>query len=242
MKPSVIATNILCLCALFLFAGCAGEIARPTIDYAVLIDETDTTLCIPDTTALIADMGFDTNMWQGVNFSLARILDVSYVSHSLLTLPAGPNRLAGNKYERKREVSIFESKLAGLLDSAWHEKPGKPRSSIYLPVSDELKRLANSSAERKVLVICSDMRENTNSVSFYYPRTAILLKNDPDKVKDELFTQAQLPNLAGIEIRIIYLPRNADDDASFRLASGFFRRFFEEHGAKVSVSANLTKQ
>lgn len=214
---------------------------RSTTRYVVFIDETDSTHFAPDTAALIADLGIETDMWNGVDFSLSRLVDVSYTRRTRLVLPEGGSRLASSIYTRKKEVAAFKAQLAALMDSVSHDSTGKPYSSIYLPLAEETARLAEDhTAKRKVLVVVSDLREHMPSgVSFYDPHTVALLSSDPEKVEAQFLAIAPLPDLTGVEIKFSYIPKNAKDDASYRLASGFWRRMFEAHGANVTVAADM---
>lgn len=241
MKPSAFYTTLYATLTVFLLViACHRAVDHPMTDYTLIIDETDSTFAVPETEALAADLGIDTNIWGGVTFNFTRIIDVSYVPHTTIALSKGPSRLAGNKYTRQKEVDAFREKFSGLLESAQHDATGKPRSSIYLPLVDELTKLSNSFAYHRILTIYSDMRENTKVVSFYDPQTARELVTDPDKIKAKLLEEAPLPDLRGIEIQIIHAPQNEKDDTAFRASSGFFKALFEEHGATVTVSANLS--
>lgn len=243
MKPSTyIAICVVAAVVMLSIVACSVSEYRPTTEYAVLIDQTDSTFTVPDTADVYSHLGLDTNIWAGVNFTLARIKDVSYVPHASIVLAKGGNRLSSNQYARKRQAAAFKAKLADLFDSVRREAPGKPNSSIYLPVVHELTRLANSNAERKVLVVYSDLLENTPSVSFYDAQTFALLQSDPGKVQERLFAHAQLPDLTGIHVHLIYEPKDAGDDAVFQVVSGFYKKLLEEKGAIVSISANLTNQ
>ncbi len=241
MKPS----TLFAYCALFLLiaivlVGCAATQYRPTTEYAVLIDETDSSFAVPDISQVIIDLGLDTDMWAGINFSLARITDVSYVPYSSIVLGKGGNRLASNQYARKREVIAFKTRLSELLDSVKNDTPGKPNSSVYLPLVNELTRLANSNAERKVFSVFSDLMENRPSLSFYNPQTFALLHSNPAVIEAKLFSHAKLPDLTGIEVRLIYQAQDAKDDAVFQIVSDFYKKLLESKGAKVTISANLT--
>lgn len=242
MKPS---TFFFCVAAIAVISlgviGCISE-NRPTAEFAVLIDETDSSFAVPDAKQVITTIGLDTDMWTGVNFNLARITDVSYVPHSRIVLSKGGNRLASNQYARKREMATFEMKLTELLDSVKNDEPGKPNSSVFFPLVNELVRLASSEADKKMLIVYSDLRENRPSLSFYDPETFALLQSDPGKIETKLFAEAKLPDVTGIEVLLIYHPRNAEDDATFRVVSGFYKTLLESKGAKVTISASLVSQ
>ena len=222
------------------FFACATSDTRKSTDYSVIRDLTDSVKVMPDEDALISDLGIDTNIWNGINFSFFNVSDVSYTPHWRISLSKGGDRLASSEYVRKREVTAFKGKLTALLDSARSDTVGRDHSSIYLPIAEELARLSNSNADRKVLVIYSDLMENTPDLSFYNPRTFAQLNSDPDIIVDKLTAKAKLPDLTGIAIHLVYEPKDAQDDIRFRQVSGFFRQLFEGQGATVSISANLT--
>ena len=240
MKPVPFFTTLaLIILAMIVLAACANKSSRTSTEYSVLRDLTDSTSVMPDEAALLADLGIDTDIWNGVNFNFFNVSDVSYTPHWRISLAKGGDRLTSSEYTRKREVIAFKKKLTALLDSARSDTEGRNHSSIYLPMAEELTRLAGSNAERKVLIVYSDLMENRQRLSFYDTRTFSLLRADPKKIEQLLFAEAALPDLSGIEIRFVYAPKDAADDANFRLVSDFFRSMFEKQGATVSVSANL---
>lgn len=241
MKPSTfISTCCIAFVVMLIFLGCAAvDSQRKHIEYAAMIDLTDSIKIVPDENSVVADLGIDENIWNSANFSLGTFTDVSYTPHARISLAKAPSRLTASEFTRKREVVAFKTNLSALLDSARSDTSGKPNSSLYLPMVEELTRLSNSTADRKVLVIYSDMMENSLDLSFYSPNTLALLRTDPDKVKAMLFAKAKLPNLTSIEIKLIYLPKNAKDDAVFHTVSQFFSSMLSEAGATVSISANL---
>ena len=242
MKPTTFFTSFVLLIVTMIVLGACTNVNRRTLtEYSVLRDLTDSTKAIPDEDALLKDIGIDTNIWNGVNFNFFNIADVSYTPHRRISLEKGGDRLASSEFTRKREITAFKAKLTTLLDSARSDTTGRNHSSIYLPIAEELKRLANSNAERKVLVVYSDLMENTPGLSFYNPLTFAEISSDPDKIKAMFFTKAILPDLTGVEIHLVYEPKNAKDDANFRRVSDFFRQVFLAQGAKVSISATLTK-
>lgn len=243
--PMKASTYILLCIAGFLamstaFIACGGAERRTVTDYVVLIDETDSTFSVPNTDELLSDLRLDTNMWNGVNFTLARIADVSYTPHSSFSLSKGGSRLASNQYGRKREVDAFKAKVTTLLDSVRRDKPGKPNSSIWIPLVNELTRLANSKADHRVLIVSSDLMEHTRTVSFYDKHTFVLLRSDPTKIEERLFAESELPNLDGIEVHFVHEPKNAQEDAVFLVVSDFYKKLLEGKGATVTISANLT--
>jgi hypothetical protein len=239
MKPTTFFTSFVLIVTVIVLGACANMNRRTSTEYSVLRDLTDSTKAMPDEDVLLTDLGIDTNIWNGINFNFFNISDVSYTPHWRISLGTGGDRLASSEFTRKREIVAFKAKLTALLDSARSDTTGREHSSIYLPMAEELTRLANSNADRRVLIVYSDLMENTSGLSFYNYKTFAQIDSGPDKIKSKFLAKAKLPDLTGVEIRFIYEPKNAKADNDFRRVSNFFRRMFEEQGAKVSISANL---
>ncbi len=243
MKPTTLFTTLaIVIVAMIALAACSNIDKRTSTDYSVIRDLTDSTTVMPDEDALVVDLGIDANIWNGIDFTFFNVSDVSYTPHRRISLTTGGDRLASSEFTRKREVTAFKAKLMALLDSARRDTAGREHSSIYLPMAGELTRLAASNADRKVLVVFSDLMENTPDLSFYNSRTFAQLLTDQETISNQLSFKANLPDLAGVEIHFIYEPKNAKDDATYRRTSSFFKTLFESKGAKVSISANLLSQ
>lgn len=242
MKPTTIfATVATALIGIIALSACANMDKRITTEYSLIRDLTGPVKVMPDENEIITNLHIKQNIWNGINFSFFNVSDVSYTPHWRITLVKAGKRLASSESVRKKEVQTFEASLTTLLDSTANDTAGRNHSSIYLPMVEELTRLSKSSAERKVLLVYSDLMENTSEISFYNAQTLTALVSKPETIQEKLFAKAKLPDLSGIEIHFVYQPTNTDDDTQFWLVSGFFRQLFEAKGAKVSVSANLTE-
>ncbi len=244
MKPSTfISIGSISVVVILGLLGCAAvDKERTHTEYAVMKDITDSLTPIPSAQEIVDNIGIGTSTWNSVNFSFGNFSDVSLEPHVRISLSKPPSRLSASEFTRKREVETFKTKLTALLDSARNDTTGRPNSSIYLPMVEELTRLSNCSADRKVLVMYTDLMENFPGLSFYSPQTFALIRTDPDKVKALLAAQSKLPDLTGIEVYIIHQPKNAKDDAVFRTVGNFYSMILSEAGATVTVSANLTNQ
>lgn len=242
MKPTTFFVMIaIGLIGIIALGACANMDNRTSTEYSLIRDLTDSTIVLPNEDEIITDLDIKTNIWNGINFNFFNVSDVSYTPHWRIVLVKGGKRIASSEFSRKREINTFKARLSALLDSAQSDIPGRTHSSIYIPIVEELTRMSNSNADRKVLVVYSDLMENTQDISFYNSRTFAELGSNPEKVKAKLLAEAKLPNLSGISIHFVHEPKNAKDDANFRRVSELFRQMFEAQGAEVTISANLVK-
>ena len=83
--------------------------------------------------------------------------------------------------------------------------------------------------------------ENDLQESLYSKEQLKQLKNSPEVFREKLESRKSLPDLSGIEIHIVFLPKDKEDDNEFQIVSDFYRKMLEAKGARVFISANLNK-
>lgn len=232
-----IISTLLVLVGLAFMASCVEEKKAPTIEIIVLKDITDKSKMHPDANELIELFGLKSNSLQGAVFAVRSISDVSYTSrHVAELLPE--NKWMVNEFERAKEIKKFSAETARLLAIETVDS-GKAYSSIYLPLARELNELSKSKSEKRILLVYSDLMENTPELSFYRNEDFELLKNQPDLLQKRLEKELLLNPLGGIEIHFIFQPKDNKSDKRFQIISEFYKKMFEQRGATVIISANL---
>jgi hypothetical protein len=206
-------------------------------EISVLGDITDSLLAKPDAKEIIRLYNFsNNNKWNAALFRFADVTDVSMNRTSEFKMES-ENKWLSNEPERDKEIKKFQSGISEVLSA--NESFGREHSSVYLPIAHELIRLSESKLEKRMLLVYSDLMENTPDLSFYDKRDFQLLVSNPDSLK-KLFTQWEpLPSLNGIAVFLIYQPADIDADWKFKEVSGFYKKFLEDKGAQVNVLANL---
>ncbi len=145
-----------------------------------------------------------------------------------------------NKYSRENMINKFSANVDSLLYDIKHIASGKKASSLFIPLSSELHRLAQSSAENKVLICFTDLFENSSTMfSVYSSKGVSKLLQNPAKLTALLSKHAPLPdNLKGVKIYIIYNP-DMNTDKTFLVISSWYKELLENNGAEVFIGANL---
>ena len=233
---SILITLLLASAAFFMFQSCSSNYYA--IDESVLVDKTDTFLARPDSSVIKNSFDASNALWQGYRFRLLTLSDVDYNSVYEASLSPACEYLS-NVYGREDESKIFLSKINSTFVKVKSITPGRNYSSLYLPMAKELKRLSESGAKRRILIVYSDLMENTSLISFYKVEGFQLLKANPDSVKKILEREIPLPDLKDIEAHFIYQPKDNKDNELFREVSDFYKKWFESKGAKVTIEANL---
>jgi len=212
----------------------------PTItEVTVMRDITDTLVVGPKIGELRSLYNLESSPWRGASFRFVDITNVTYNQTIEKVIPP-ENKWLGNEFDRKKKIKQFYFEISQILSSTLPEKNGKENSSIFAPVAKELNRLSRSSAKERVLVVYSDLLENTKEFSFYDRKNLDQLRVDENAIRDYFINLTPLNDLEGISIHLLYQPKNNQADERYKLVSRFYQHLFESKGATVWISANIT--
>lgn len=237
----VVCLALIATCVIAIVILCHSYKLPPTTHVVVLRDVTDSFAVQPKPDVLLSLFALsEGERWNGAWVELADITDVSYNAvSSTYVVPA--NKWLSNELQRDKEIDRFKQHVTTLVDAEREDTTGRPYSSVYLAMAQQLVRLYEDWTEKRVLVVYSDLMENTPSVSFYDTRVLASLNERPDKVVQAWEAVLPLPTLAGIDVYLIYQPVDAADDARYQVVSGFYKKMLEAKGATVQVAANLSQ-
>ena len=227
---------ILMISVLGILLACAPKTPKTT-EIVVLQDITDTYLTRPNSEELFSLFNFE-DKWSGADLKLTDITDVSYNTTTEVKLFA-VNEWLSNELDRDKEIEKFKSDVKAVITQYGNDKAGKSHSSIYLPLARALNQLSDNKNQRKVLIVYSDLMENTNDLSFYRAKDLNQLKTQPEQIQEQFEKLLPLKSLSGIEVYFINQPMGDKSDQDFETISKFYRTLLEAKGAKVNVSANI---
>jgi hypothetical protein len=222
-----------------IITGVACTFQSPdTTEVVVLHDITDNHLSQPDSEQVMRLFELEKDKLKGGIFRLSDITDVSFNKTNETRLET-VNVWMANEFERDDEIAKFKSEIGRIINEAKKGDYERKNSSIYIPIVRELTKLKASHSNRRILLVYSDLMENTQELSYYRNGDFIRLKEDPESVKKQLEQSGKADSLSGIEIRFIYQPPDTKSDKRFREVSDLYKKMFEEKGAKVIVSASI---
>ncbi|HKI89675.1 MAG TPA: hypothetical protein VKA38_11655, partial [Draconibacterium sp.] len=177
-----------------------------------------------------------------IKFSL--INEVSDSKSKLVKLNKAESGLLGeNPLIRKDEVTAFftktENAFSTIISSAdW----GTDASKIYQKVTRELIKMKNTQADKKYMVIYSDMLENSNLFTFYgsnwKPQVEKMIENPEETLTHLAKKGPALPDLSEFEIYII-TNRTAENDEKINLSERLWTTLLEYQGATVHFNSVL---
>ena len=144
----------------------------------------------------------------------------------------------GNEYQRRSELKKFYSSIDSSLQLLKQGRARRSGSVIFKILSEELNHLNKSKADKKILIINSDLIENS-FIDFTNPSNIERIRNNPNEIEKLLTDKYPVSDLKGITIYILYKPVNKWDSERFEIVSDFYKKLFESKGAIVNVSGNI---
>lgn len=193
----------------------------------------------PDTNDIISFFDLDHYPLNSGTVQLSVLGDVSLETISQVSL----DPVAVTEYQpfvREAEIKDFKTEVDSILTEIKHRPLGRPLSSLFIPIRDEIKRLSQSKAQKKYLLLYSDLFENSATFSVY--RASKSSQKFTQEFEEFLDNYIQLPtNLEGLTVFIIHKP-DRFADGRFQIISGAFKERLQSKGAQVHIQANLLKR
>lgn len=235
---------------IFILNSCREE-PSSTTNICVLIDVTDERFKdenfvsgnLPQLVKLMK-LDKETGGYSGGEIKLSLINEVSDSKSKIVRIAAAETGLMGeNPLNRKDQVNKFYSELENafikILDEAnW----GTDASKIYQKITRELIKMKNKDADKKYMIIYSDMLENSQLFSFYGSNWRNLINKmieNPETTIDKLSNDGPaLPDISEFTIYIINT-RTAENDEKINLSEQLWMALFEYQGATVIFNSSL---
>ena len=218
----------------------------------VFVDVTDSVFrsaphYVSDVPLILRKMNIDTLKGgnDGGELRLFLINNLSESKSRVRQLKKGISGLLGdNPLDRIDEIKkfsrgVWQDLLSLLGGIQWQTD----QSKIYQNLCRELNNLVKTKSDRKVVIIYSDMLENSNLFSFYgsgVEKVHRYLK-DMAYTKTELMIDCEMPDLSGVEVNIVTF-RTTKNDERVNLASRFWTSLFNQKNANVRFDSELLEE
>ena len=193
-----------------LFYGCGDTQKVKLSDVYIMIDVTDKdfkdeNVISESVPKILKKMNIDPTKadMAGGEIKIFTINDLSETKSTTVKLAQGLEGLLGqNPLDRQDEIKKFQSDFAasikGMLSGLnWN----KDKSKIYQNICRELNNLVKKEDNhKKMMIIFSDMLENSTLLSFYNTNTDALISQIEAFEKNTLSKDCLMPDLSAIEI------------------------------------------
>ena len=215
------------------------------MDISVIRDITDPHVLQPNANSILALYNLSENKSADVNFRYCEILDKVLVPAVDLHLP---DEAVTNRQNKKNEPLYRERIILNFYDTIRKtlspsyinsDSSFKDYSECYKTISGELSLLFQSKSSNRVLLIFSNLFENSEILNIYIEKTKNLLLQKPGKIAEQFEKYNLLPErLNGIKVFFVFQPITRAEDLLYLQIVSEYRRLLESRGAIVKVQAN----
>lgn len=180
----------------------------------------------------------DTKPKSGVKYSQSIISEVHLNQEFSDDLePANPKKF--NPYRRKAKVKKFVTKVESAIKNLENSNYDRESSNIFIALANTMNKVAGNDADNQLVIIQSDMLDNSFLFSAYDKQQMKNLEKSPEFLTQILEQHSPVTmSLQKMKVVIVYQP-NAQTDYAFRLISERYKAYLESKGATVKIVANL---
>ena len=212
----------------------------------VINDVTDEHILRPKAQAILELFNLSEDKDASASFSYSEIRDISLVPVTSFSLP---DRVTTESRNHKNEPFFREKLILSFYDTIKttlssptnrNDTSSLSHSECFRSVCNELTTLSQDKSARRILIVYSNLFENS-TLNLYSPRTQKILFKNPGEIKRLFLEMHLLPDhLDGITIIFVYQPTNRDDDKLYNSIVTIYKSLLQERGARVIVQANNT--
>jgi len=203
-----------------------------TIAITVLDDTTDKGIAVPtllDTQTLIPDKTDAALEWTYSHLNNSE-------HNKAYTISLGKHSFADNTLERQVTIEQFYQNIDSVLQVEKDKTHHYQRSNIYVPLVDHLTKIAQQSAGTNIVLLYSDLLENSDTYRIYDDRAYQKLRNDPASIVATFSARRQIPELNGIHLYIIHYPKSEKENRMFSAMVDFYRNhLFKDSGLTIHI-------
>ena len=176
----------------------------------------------------------------GINDVSLNRIQTAKLAEPVLFTKKGATKFSRTLAERKNEKARAESlvKVSDLYKSFMDKNSlgVKKNSILYQPIAKGINRLASSKADEKILIILSDMIENSGCGNFYRATAQNYPKIIADLIACSKITIT--PN-SGVKVIVLFRTNSPEKDKYFVKSMEIWDILFQKAGIKYEVLPNL---
>lgn len=222
-----------------LMLGCADH---PTSELAIIQDRTDPHRSGPwdlDRSDIEKISGLRDNIYVGNTISLYVINGSRYNEGSKeLHLDPGASLLFEQQLSREE---LLEDHLGRAVEMLRRSKVDMAlqHSVVFRRICDVMDQVMNRSADRKIIVIYSDLAENDLQLTVHR-NGRVLWDARIDSLRTALLRQRSIPELDGVDVYLIHNPGEDPIEAlRFERLALMYKGMLTEHGAQVHIAGSF---
>lgn len=239
MKKSTLITASICFLCSCMQQTKQGE----QIAVTVLVDITDPHQVYPDAKTVLPLFGLEGNQNNKAVFKLLPITDRKLNPEASILLEEGKKTEQFNHRQdplfRKRLIVQFYDSVKNVLRTFREEKEKADtslhNSEVFFMIARELTLLKEGQSKKRVLLIYSDLQENSDLVSVYHKKKHIKQRDIATYFEKTNLLPEDLKN---ITVVVIYKAPTREADTNFMKLSAIYEQMIQKRGGRYIVSAN----
>jgi hypothetical protein len=145
------------------------------------------------------------------------------------------NKKDDPQFRNKMILAFYEEVRETINDFNIQKKKALGNSECYITITQELKYLAQSKCQNKILIVFSDLMENASLNSY---KSELY---NTKSISNKLLKLNSIPeNLKGVVVYFVYEPYNRLIEEKYLLMTQAYKLILEPKGAKVIIQASNT--
>lgn len=232
-------SNAFMVLAIAGLVSCSPQQTKREI-YSVLYDTTDPLLAMPEAQSLWGYMdGDDTSKDLVLRYS--QLSDVEMNRVHQWERPAIQSGLFSNAVQEKKRQDESSKEFEELIETK--DSIGASHSAIFKPILAELEYLASlPKGDHKQLIVYSNLRENTDWLSFYRSQDLWLLENQTESVIERFLDQVpKNADYTDVELTIVFIPIDFKENREFKMLREVYISVFKKLDVPITFSGNLVR-
>lgn len=217
-----------------------------SIYVTTVVDITDHRQLYPDAESILPLFNFNNDENSETTFKICTVTDRELNPDIEFHLPNGIETEKSNSEDdldfRKKVIVQFFSSIRNTIaefNTKVKSDTSVAHSECFKSISNELQNMVKHKNDKRILLVYSDLQENSVFFNCYNKSNQRLMQTSPEKVAG-VFEKAMLipEDLKGISVCFVYNPISREDDIRFMSMLKVYKKLLLSRGAKVSVSAS----
>lgn len=222
------------------------DTTAPCIIVSTIVDTSDVHILHPQAQPILSLYDFAHDKSKEAIFRWQTISDMQLgpVGEYHLASEEGTDMLHASAvpYLRKQLIQTFyDSVTHAVTQLQTVPVTGSSHTECFACLAAECRYINEHENAKGIILLFSNLKENTYVFSCFRNEDAALLKTNPDRVASRLLKEYPLPaSLEGVTVYVIYQPANREDEQTFLLMQQLYTHILESRHARVLVQANNT--
>lgn len=175
--------------------------------------------------------------WDGRTLILTQISDIVNNQNHIVKIDPVPNIWERDSKARLPQIQSFKKEMEDEVRALFLLEAGRNQTKFLKTVVNKIQYLSGLEADRKILICCSDLFENTDR-GFYETKDIDSIPIKLDSLSRNIFLPLS-GNSYNIQIMVVHTPTSTVTDDKFTHCLTWFTKKMGLYGIRVDYHPNL---